>query len=187
MSQEIARPAGSAFDMFRAATTERERWEAGQFAVKPIPVPGFKYPVPPMFFDLPWNDDNDEIVEGILTGLAAAEDLVEATQDREMPDAADYVGRNVTVLGVAARVSDIEDARWGAYLTLTISVDNGAPEIVTTGAGEVCVLMWRLYCESKLPAAGRFVLRGAKKEGRKQPVGFALDAPFTEADAKPKK
>lgn len=178
MSSEVARPEGSAFDLWKAATNDRQRWEAGQYAVTPVPVPGFKYPVPPMFFDLPWNDDNDEIVAGILTGLAAAEDLEAATQNREPRDLGELAGRAIEILGVAARTSDVEDAKWGAYLMLTVTIDGGPPEVVTTGAGEVCVLCWRLFCEGKLPAKGVVTLRGAKREGRKQPVGIALESDF---------
>lgn len=178
MSSEVVRPQGSAFDMFKAADTELARYEAGQFAVNPIPVPGFKYPVPPLFFDLPWNDDDDEIQAGILAQLASAADIDAATAAKELTDPYDILGKPVTILGVSARMSDVEDAKWGAYMVLTCSVDNGAPEAITTGAGEVCVLVWRRFCEGRMPIGGSFVLRGSPKTGRKQPLGFEVEDAF---------
>lgn len=178
MSSEVQRPQGSAFDMWKAATNEVERYEAGQFAVTPVPVPGFAFPVPPMFFDLPWNDDDDEIQAGILAQLAGAENIDEATAQKELTDPYDIIGTPVKILGVSARKSDVKDAKWGAYLILTCSVDGGAPEAITTGAGEVCVLVWRRFCEGRLPISGHFVKRGSEKQGRKQPLGFEVVEAF---------
>lgn len=178
MTSEIARPEGSAWEMIKAANTELERFEAGQFAVRPLAVPGFRHPVPPLFFDLPWNDDDDEIVEGILANLAASEDIAAATQEKELRDPADLCGHTIRVLGVAARTSDVEDAKWGAYLSITASVDGGPPEVLNTGAGQVVVTMWRLHCEGKIPCSGTFVKYGAEKQGRNQPLGFRIEEDF---------
>ena len=178
MSSEVARPEGSAFELFKSAATDRERFEAGKFATTAVAVPGFAKPVPPLFFDLPWNDDTDEVRLGILAQIAGASDIEKATQAKELRRAGDIIGQPVEVLGVAARVSDVEDADWGAYVVLTCSVDGGDPEAIPVGAPEVCVVMWRVYCEGKLPVRGTFVRRGREKAGRDQPIGFQLETDF---------
>ena len=175
MAKEVARPEGSAFELLKAAGNATERFAAGQYAITPVPVPGFTHPVPPLFFDMPWNDDDDEIVSGILANLAAAEDIVEATSAKELRDPTDVLGQRVQILGVAARKSDVEDAKWGAYMSLTVSVEGNPPEVMNTGAGQVAVTVWRLFCEGRLPATGKFVEYGAAKQGRNRPLGFEVD------------
>lgn len=185
MSSEIARPEGSAFDLLKAAADPKARMEAARYAVEAIPVPDFKFPVPRMFFDLPWSGDDAESFDAILAQMAGAEDIEAATSDAELTDPYDIIGVPVTVFGVIARKSDLEDSRWGAYLALTASVDGGEPETINTGAGEVCVVMWRLYCEGRLPAHGVFDVKGEKKKGRKQPLTFRVESPLApEAESK---
>jgi hypothetical protein len=159
-------------------STPAGRFAAGQFAITPVPVPGFLSPVPPMFFDLPWADDNEATVAGILAGLAAADDIAAATESTDLVDPADLVGSRIEVLGISARKSALTDATWGAYLALTCSVDGGPPQVVNTGAGEVCVVMWRCWCEGVMPVTGTFVLRGSAREGRSQPLGFQIERPL---------
>jgi hypothetical protein len=177
-SKDVARANDGAWQTWLAATNDVERFEAGKFATTPVPVPGFLSPVPPMFFDMPWADDNESTVGSILANLAAAEDIAAATEDRELRDPKDICGAKVVVLGLAARRSELPDASWGAYLSLTCSVDGGSPEVLNTGAGEVCVTMWRAWCQGMLPLTGTFVLRGSAKEGRNQPLGFQIEPTF---------
>lgn len=175
MSSEVAVPQGSAFDLLKAADTPKARQEAGRYAVEAVPVPDFKYPVPRFFFDLPWADDENGF-DDILAQLAAAEDIEAATERKELRKIDEVIGRPVVVLGALARRSEVEaDAKWGAYLSLTVSVDGAEPEVLNSGHGEVCVTVWRLYCEGRLPAAGMFVKRGEPKVGRKQPIGFQVE------------
>lgn len=178
-SKEIAQTNDGAWATLAAASSELERYQAGQFAITPLPVPGFLAPVPPLFFDLPWADDDDATVTGILAGLAAAEDIDKATEATELRDPAELCGQTVTVLGVTARKSDLPKANWGAYLSMTCSVEGGPPEVLNTGAGEVCVVMWRRWCEGRIPVTGTFIKRGSAKEGRNQPLGFQIEEPLS--------
>lgn len=178
MPKEIARPEGSAYDLLKAADTPTSKYEAGRYAVEAVEVPGFVHPVPRFMFDLPWNDDDDEIVAGILANIAAADNLEAATAGQELRDPGDLCGERVRILGVAARKSDLDDAKWGAYVTLTVSVNDGPPEVLNTGAGQVAVTAWRLYCDGALPANGTFVKYGTPKPGRSQPLGFQVEGEF---------
>lgn len=176
MSKELKIPEGGAFATLKGATTDAERYEAGRFATTPVDVPGFTYPVPPLFFDLPWADDDDEVAAGILAQIAGAADIEKATTGAELTDPYDIIGEPVTVLGGVARRSDIPDAKIGAYLSLTVSVDGGDPEVINTGAGEVYVVFWRMWCEGRVPFRGSFTLKGTPKKGRKQPLGFKVES-----------
>lgn len=171
------RPEG-AWAAISTAADPAERFKLAKWAVEPTEVPGFKYPVPPFFFDLPWGDDDDATVTSILASIAASEDITDATQGSELRDPYDLIGEPVTILGAVARASDVQDARWGAYLSLTVSVAGGEPEVVNTGAGQVCVTVWRLWCEGKLPCTGEFMKMGAEQKGRKQPLGFRIHEAF---------
>lgn len=175
MSSEVVRPEGSAFEMLKAADNPKARFDAGQYAVGTIEVPGIAVPVPRFFFDLPWAESDDQAFDAILAQLAAAENIEEATERKELRKIEDFIGEPVEILGAVARESDVADAKWGAYLSLTVRVGGGEPEVVSTGNGEVCVTVWRLYCEGKLPARGIFVKRGEPKKGRNQPIGFQVE------------
>lgn len=181
-STQVARPEGSAYDLLVAASDYPTRLEAARYAVEAVPVPGFEWPVPRMFFDLPWANDGESVVDDILAQVAAAEDLEVATSNAELTDPYDILGQPVTVLGVVARQSQLtvrpgeNDPKWGAYLTLTCSVAGAPPEVINTGSGEVCVVMWRLYCGGLLPAHGVFDVKGQPVKGRKQPLTFRLES-----------
>ena len=177
-SKEITRPEGSAYELLKAAKTDAERFEAGQYAVTKIEVPGFDLPVPRFFFDLPWVPEGDEVFESMLATMAAADDIDAASAERELVSAEDLVGKPVRVLGGMAQRSDLEEGSQGAYLWLTVSVEGGPPQLVLTGAAEVCVLFWRKYCAGQVPFDGRFITRGQGKKGRKPPIGFAVEAPL---------
>jgi hypothetical protein len=178
MASEIARPEGSAWAEVTKANTDMERYQAGQYAIEAVDVAGFDHPVPRFFFDLPWADAGDTVIDGILAQLASAPDISQATGVKELRKARDLVGQPVTVLGVSAVSGDLEDSRWGAYTRLTVSVDGGAPEVLNVSAAQVQVTMWRLFCEGLLPASGRFVELAAAKKGRNAPLGFSYEEKF---------
>lgn len=177
-SNEVAKYEGSAWAMVKDANNATERFTAGQYAVEPIPVPEFDRPVPRFFFDLPWGDDDDATVAGILAQLASADDIDTATHPTELRKASELVGEPVTVLGMVARKSGVEDAAWGAYLACTVSVDGGEPEMLPIGSPQICVTLWRRWCEGRFPVSGQIVALGSKKPGRNQPLGFEIEEAF---------
>jgi len=177
-SKDVERRPDGAFDVLKAATTDLERYEAGQYAIELVPLVHGSGEIPRFFYDLPWANDDADVVSGILAQLASAPDIAKATQAKELRKVNDLVDQPVTVLGLAVRTSDVEDAAWSGYLSLTVSVDGGAPEVINTGAAQVCVTMWRLWCEGRLPASGRFTKLGAPQKGRNQPLGFVVEDRF---------
>ena len=178
MSKEITRQPDSAFEVLKAAATPTARLEAGEYAIAEVPLVGGVGVVPRMFYDLPWADDDDQVVSQILAQLAASEDIDQATKTKELRKADDVVDLPMVVLGLAVRASDVDDAKWGAYLSLTCSIENEAPEVINTGAAQICVTMWRRWCEGRFPVSGRIVKLGAPKKGRNQPLGFAVEEKF---------
>lgn len=174
-TSEVVRPEGSAFELLKAATDAKSRFEAGHYALGTVTVPGVDNPIPRFFFDLPWAESDEGAFDAILAQLAGAENIEEATHRKELRKLEDVIGQPATILGVVARQSDVEDSKWGAYLSLTVSVDGGEPEVINSGNGEVCVTAWRLYCEGRLPAQGVFVHRGEARKGRSQPIGFQVE------------
>lgn len=178
MSKEVALPADSAFAVLKAASSEVEKLQAGEYAIAEVPLVGGVGVVPRFFYDLPWADDDDKVVSGILAQLAASDDIDKATHAKELRKADDVVGLDMRVLGVAVRASDVEDAKWAAYLSLTCSIEGGDPEVINTGAAQICVTMWRRWCEARFPVSGRIVKLGAPKKGRNQPLGFEVEEKF---------
>ena len=178
MTKEIERPADSAFAVLKAANTATAKLEAGEYAIAEVPLVGGVGVVPRFFYDLPWADDDDQVVSSILAQLAASEDIDRATKAKELRKAEDVVGLDMRVLGVAVRASDVDDAKWAAYLSLTCSVEGGEPEVINTGAAQICVTMWRRWCEGRFPVSGRIVKLGAPKKGRSQPLGFEVEEKF---------
>jgi hypothetical protein len=175
---EVAIPEGGAFAQLMNAQTPMERFQAGQWAVEAVKVPGFKAPVPRFMFDLPWAQSNEETVTQILANLAAADDIEKATADKELRSPEEIAGQPVTVLDVVCRPSDVDDAKWGAYMSLMCTVAGAPPEVINTGAGQVAVTMWRCYCQGLLPVTGTFKLLGTPTKGRSQPVGFSVESSF---------
>lgn len=175
---EMERRPEGAYEVLKAAATPEQRFEAGKYATELVPLVGGAGEVPRFFYDLPWADDDADVVSGILAQLAGAADIAEATKAKELRKAKDILGEPVTVLGLAVRTSDVEDAAWSGYLSLTVSVDGGPPEVINTGAAQVCVTMWRLWCEGRFPASGRFTELGAPQKGRNRPLGFVVEDKF---------
>lgn len=171
-------PDHPAWSVMKNATTDAERYAAGQYVTEPVPFPDLDKPAPRFFADLPWPSENGDATADIMARLASADDLEAATDQQSSRKPSDTLGQPVTVLGVQARRSDIEDSTWGACVALTVSVDGGPPEVMFSGSPEVCVVAWRRYVEGKLPFSGEFVGRGQKKAGRNQAVGFRLVEAF---------
>lgn len=170
-------PEGGAFATLAAATTAADRYAAGQAALELISVPGMTKPAPKFMFDLPWAEDDDAAVADILARLAAAEDITDATAEKDLRKVKDIAGQDVTILDLRVRPSDVEDSDWGCYLSLAVSVDGGPQEVINTGAAQVAVVLWRCWCEGRFPVTGQFRLLGQAKPGRSQPVGFRVDDP----------
>lgn len=175
-STDIARQEGGAYAALVKAENATERYEAGQYAMELTDVPGFTHPVPRFFFDLPWADDDETTVESILVNLAAADDIEKATSQEKLRKLDDIIGQPVTILDIRAQQSDLEDAKWGAYIMLALSVDGGAQEAISTGHGQVCVTLWRCFCEGRLPVSGVFKKLGTPTKGRNQPIGFQVES-----------
>lgn len=174
-TSEVVPVSESAYEVLKAATDGASRYAAGQYAMELVAVENVDIPVPRFFLDLPWAESDDGAFDSILTQLAASDDIAEATHQKELRKLEDLCNVPAVILGAVARVSDVPDSRWGAYLSLTVSFDGGEPEVISTGNGEVCVTVWRLYCEGRLPMSGMFVKRGEARKGRKQPIGFQVD------------
>ncbi len=179
MSQALIEYIGfSPIAKLREATDFRSRIEAMRLALEPVPLPDFAFPVPPFFADLPWAASNEDgVVLDILARLGATEDITQIN-DAGLRDPMDILGQPCEILGVVARKTDLDDAKWGAYVSITLSVDGADPEVINTGAGEVCVVMWRLYCDGQLPMRGRFDVKGEKIKGRAQPITFRCEPEF---------
>lgn len=174
--QEMVRQEGGAYAALVAATDPVARYDAGTYAMELLPVPGFRFPVPRFFFDLPWAEDNDETVAQILVNLASAPDIEEATAKTELRKIEDICNQAVTVVDLRAAESDVEDARWGAFLQLAVRLEDGSMETFSSGHQQVCVTLWRCYCEGRLPVSGVFRKLGKAKTGRSQPVGFQVES-----------
>lgn len=163
----------------QAATDENGRYEAAQAALETARFTRSGKEIPFLVMDLPWADDG-QAVGNILTNLILSADIAEATQGAaELTKVKDIIDLPVTVHAVTCRESDVEgDGSWGVYLSLDVSVRGGPREIVNTGARQVIVTMWRLYCEDAFPVIGQFVKLGNPAPGRSQPVGFRIENPF---------
>lgn len=161
-----------------AATDAGEKHRLARWAVTPVEVPGFEKPVPPFFFDLPWSEGNEGMIDSILADIVTAEDISTVADKRETRKLPDIVNQPVEVLGVMAATGDLEDARWGAYLVATISVEGGDPELFFVSAAQPTVTLWRLAMEGKLPAHGLFVEVAAAKKGQNAPLGFRYEEPL---------
>lgn len=175
-STDIAKQEGGAYAALVKATNATERFEAGQYAMETIDLPGINAPIPRFFFDLPWADDDETTVDSILVNLAAAEDIEAATGQDKLRKLDEIVGQPVTVFDIRAQKSEVDDAKWGAYLVLALSVDNGPQEAISTGHGQVCVTLWRCFCEGRLPVSGVFKKLGTPTKGRNQPIGFKVES-----------
>lgn len=174
---EIMAAAGDmAFVRLQQAKTDVERYEAGQYAMQLLEVPGLERPIPRFMLDMPWDRDNDDTVEAILLNLATSADIEEATGERKLRKPEDVIGKAVVLLDVKMRRSDVQDAKWGAYAVLSLSVDGQPPEVMTSGHAQVLVTLWRCWCEGRFPVAGVFKLLGTPTKGRNQPVGFQVES-----------
>lgn len=173
----IDKPAWAAI---QAAKTEQERYDAAQFALTAARFTRTGQEIPALALDLPWADDSSA-VENILTQLILTDDIEAATGEQaELRKVKDVIGQAVVVHDLRVRESDVEgEGSWGVYLSLELSVLGQAREIINTGARQVIVTMWRLYCEGKLPVAGAFVELGNPTPGRSRPVGFRVETPLT--------
>lgn len=181
---EVAIPGDGAWATLQKAQTQAERYAAGQYATEAIPVPEFDAPVPRFFFDLPWADDDEATVDTILANLAGAEDLEAATAGNELRKLDAIIGEPVEVFDIRARKSEVDEAKWGAYLTLALSVDGGPQEVISSGHGQVCVTMWRCFMEDRLPVRGVFKKLGTPTKGRNQPIGFMVESPLDDSEGK---
>lgn len=167
-----AAPAHPAWDAVAASKTPAERVLRARGAIGLIEAPGFKRPIPALMLDLPQLDEDQAIIDGILVGLAAADDIVAATKPQDLRKPEDVANQLVTVSDIGVRASDVEDAAWGAYVSLMVQVGDAMPEVINTGSAQVIITLWRCWCEGLFPVRGRFVLLGTAKAGRNQPVGF---------------
>lgn len=172
----IDKPAWAAI---QSAKTEQERYEAAQLALSSARFTRTGKEIPALALDLPWADDSSA-VENILTQLILAPDIAEATGEQaELRKVRDILNQGVMVFDIRVRESDVEgDGSWGVYVSLEVSVGGAAREIVNTGARQVIVTMWRLYCEGALPVQGAFIELGNPTPGRSRPVGFRVETPL---------
>lgn len=175
MSNTPALPTDSAFAVFQQAATALDHHAAGEYAMELVKLPDMEQPIPRFFLDLPWSDDSDAVVHQILVNLAGAEDITAATSDAKLRKIEDICGRPVTVFDVRVRETDVPDAKWGAYLSLAVSVDNGPQEAISSGHAQVAVTLWRCYCEGRFPVSGVFRKLGSPTKGRNQPIGFQIE------------
>lgn len=159
---------------FLAATDPATRQEAARYALETVKVPECRRPVPRFMLDLPWAADDEAMADQILTNVLASEDIVGATQPAGALHAEDVLDVPLTVGDLRARESDLRDARWGAYLILSVTYPDGTLAAVTTGAAQACATMWRLWCEGRFPVVGRFVALNNPGEGRSPAIGFVV-------------
>lgn len=176
MSKEVANINDSAWAVVQAATTAVEKYDAGRFALTTARVTKSGKDIPAFMLDLPWAGDDTETVDNILIELIGAENIEEATGERELRKPKDIANRAVTVFDIKMRESDLEDARWGAYASLAVSVDGGPQEVINTGSSQVLITLWRCWCEGRFPVSGTFRLLGTPTKGRNQPVGFSVES-----------
>ena len=169
----------SAWGAIQLAQDKNARYEAAQAALAPHHMTRGGKEVPNLAVDLPWADDQSAVTN-ILTSLILADDITEVTGEQaELTKLGQIIDLPVQVFDLRARESDIEgDGSWGLYLSLDLSVRGGPREIVNTGARQVIVTFWRLFCEGKLPVQGVFVKLGNAQPGRNQPIGFRVEMPL---------
>jgi hypothetical protein len=160
------------------ATTPAAKRAAAKYALSEVQPESFKHPIPVLFLDFPWPSGDDDVVEDILLGLIESDDIAQASQGSEVLKADDLVGQTVTLLSVRARRSDLDDARWGAYLLLRAQLESGEVVPVATGAAQVIVTLWRMHVDGALPVTGQFVKLGQPVKGRNQPIGFRIEPAF---------
>lgn len=170
--------ADGAWPAIQAAPDITAKRALARWAVTAAEVPGFDKPVPPFFFDLDWDDDNESAIDSILADIALAEDISTVADKRESRKLMDLVDQPITVLGIRAARGDLEDSRWGAYLRVTASVNGGKPELFFVSSAQVTVTLWRLHVEGKLPASGQMVEVAAAKKGQSAPLGFRVEEAF---------
>ncbi len=161
-------------ELLLAAQTPADKVVAGRFAMELLPIPGMINPVPRLFADFQWSDD-EEIIDQIVLGLLTADNLAEATQEKEkLPGPSDVAYVAVTVHDVRAKRSDVEDAKWGAYLMIDVELPSGERIQVSGGGPQLVATFWRCQVEGLFPVQGEFVKLGNEKVGRNQPDGFRL-------------
>lgn len=177
MSNEVQSLADhSAWAAVQRAAGPVERYEAGLYAVELVDMAGCRQPVPRLMLDLPWADDDEQTVEQILVGLIVADDIEQVTNREGLRKLKDICDLPVTVFDVRARPGDVDDAKWGAYVSLAVSVDGGTQEAISSGHAQVITTLWRCWCEGRFPVSGRFVKLGKPKVGRDQPIGFQVES-----------
>lgn len=176
-SKEVeALTADSPWAAIQKAASPMERYAASRAALEPFMEARTGNPIPALFQDLPRSDDNSGARESILVNLIVADDIEAATNADEGRNVADIVDVPVEVSRIAWDESDIEGEGWGAYVKLEVSVDGAAPAYYSTSAQEVVTVLWRCWCEGRFPVSGIFRLRGRKKVGRDQPIGFQVES-----------
>ncbi len=177
---QLGEPSAGAWLVVQNARTQVERAVAAKRALQLVKIPEADRPVPRFFLDLPWSVDNDEVIESILERMIVADDLYAATGEADVRKADKLVATHITVNDVRAMKSDVEDARWGAFLMLDVDTPTERHVPVSVGASEVCVAIWRAYCEGLIPVKGMFILLGNPTPGRNQPIGFRAFPPAPE-------
>ena len=166
------------WDAVKTAATRAERIKASREAVALVTLPNLANPVPAFFLDLPWQATEQAQMD-IIARAIGADTLEEAmAPQEELPDFSTYVGKTVTILEAVARRGTIAEA-WGAYLSLQLLVaGEDEVQVANTSSAEVCALVWRAYCEGKLPLTALVILKGNPVPGRNQPIGLVAETPF---------
>jgi hypothetical protein len=167
-----------AYSTIEAATTREEKSRLARWAVSGVALPDFDLPVPPMFFDFPWAAEGEDAVDDILVQIVMADDLATAVSGRELRKVSELLGKEVVIHGAMARKGQIEDAKWGAYLTLTVQVDGAEAEVVHTSSPQIVTTVWLLYARGELPARGTFAEVAVAKKGQNAALGFRLWGEF---------
>lgn len=181
-NKDIDKPAGSAIELIRGASTLAERQAAGRAALGLVQLPTASVPVPRFLGDLPWSDDNDQVIEQIIVNLITAEDIETASEGNTPLKADDVLGQWVTLHDLRVRESDVEDADWRAYMSLDVELGDGRRLVLNCGAKQVMATLWRVYVDGMLPILAKFVSLGESTKARKAPLGVIVQSKVTAED-----
>lgn len=162
----------------RKGATHADRQAAANAAVELIEFPGCERTAPRFFADLPWQDNSDAIVDGMIAQMFMAEDPDAANEEDSALKAAALVGIQITVHDFVARPSST-DRGWGAYLALDITVEDEAEHrYLSLSAKQAVARLARAYVEGAIPCTGTFVQLAAAAKGQSAPLGFVIESGF---------
>lgn len=150
-----------------AATTVAK---SARLSMTRVPWLNAPRPVPEYQTELPWVENDDEIIDAIVGRILAADTMEEALTLNEPTEFKELIGHRLRISGFVMRKSDLDEGP-GAYAMISYDdVDSGEPGFASTGASGIVAALAVAYHKGAFPLECTVTAVVTNKAGHDNPL-----------------